>query len=276
MRIRTSSCSLGHPRCQLLFPSDVRCASCVHCQPVAHQCADPRSPQPLPHLHPANTKSINALACTPWPPAVGYRAETKRPLSEFDCLGFSLSYELGGSNILEMLHQAGIPLTWRERRETAGRAWDVPGHGNGGASHPLVFAGAKPRLATSERVQGWWWVSVGTSTIALTPSTLSQTPLPSPTHCRPRSLFAGGPSATSNPEPFSDFFDFFALGDGEELLVEIGACLRGCRSDGLSRDEALFRLATTVRGVYVPQFYEPAEGCGLPLLFCFDVQAVTG
>lgn len=25
----------------------------------------------------------------------------------------------------------------------------------------------------------------------------------------------GGPTATSNPEPFSDFFDFFAIGDGE-------------------------------------------------------------
>jgi radical SAM superfamily enzyme YgiQ (UPF0313 family) len=32
-------------------------------------------------------------------------------------------------------------------------------------------------------------------------------------------VFAGGPTATSNPEPFADFFDFFALGDGEELLV---------------------------------------------------------
>lgn len=25
-------------------------------------------------------------------------------------------------------------------------------------------------------------------------------------------IFAGGPTATSNPEPFSMFFDFFALG----------------------------------------------------------------
>lgn len=26
-------------------------------------------------------------------------------------------------------------------------------------------------------------------------------------------VFAGGPTATSNPEPFADFFDFFALGE---------------------------------------------------------------
>jgi hypothetical protein len=69
-------------------------------------------------------------------------------------------------------------------------------------------------------------------------------------------VFAGGPTATSNPEPFSDFFDFFALGDGEELLPEIGQCLRACRAEGLSRDATLMRLATTVEGVYVPQFYE--------------------
>ena len=27
--------------------------------------------------------------------------------------GFSLSYELGGTNILEMLKQAGVPVTWQ-------------------------------------------------------------------------------------------------------------------------------------------------------------------
>lgn len=33
-------------------------------------------------------------------------------------------------------------------------------------------------------------------------------------------IFAGGPTATSNPEPFADFFDFFALGDGEEFQLQ--------------------------------------------------------
>jgi len=35
-------------------------------------------------------------------------------------------------------------------------------------------------------------------------------------------IFAGGPTATSNPEPFAAFFDFVVLGDGEEVLPEIG------------------------------------------------------
>ncbi|MUH01186.1 B12-binding domain-containing radical SAM protein, partial [Scytonema sp. UIC 10036] len=46
-----------------------------------------------------------------------FAVESKRALTEFDILGFSLSYELGVTNILEMLDLAGIPLTWRERQE---------------------------------------------------------------------------------------------------------------------------------------------------------------
>jgi radical SAM superfamily enzyme YgiQ (UPF0313 family) len=74
--------------------------------------------------------------------------------------------------------------------------------------------------------------------------------------------FAGGPTATSNPEPFSDFLDFFALGDGEELLVDIAECLRTCKRECLSRADSLLRLARTVPGVYVPQFYVAPKGMG--------------
>jgi radical SAM superfamily enzyme YgiQ (UPF0313 family) len=35
-------------------------------------------------------------------------------------------------------------------------------------------------------------------------------------------IFAGGPTATSNPEPFADFFDYFLLGDGASHAVEMG------------------------------------------------------
>jgi hypothetical protein len=36
----------------------------------------------------------------------------------------------------------------------------------------------------------------------------------------PPFVFAGGPSATSNTEPFADFFDFYCLGDGEEVRLD--------------------------------------------------------
>jgi radical SAM superfamily enzyme YgiQ (UPF0313 family) len=82
-----------------------------------------------------------------------FGVESQKYLAEFEILGFSLSYELGATNMLEMLSLAGIPLTWREREV---------------GNYQLIFA--------------------------------------------------GGQTATSNPEPYADFFDFIALGDGEELL----------------------------------------------------------
>ncbi|BAU04323.1 TIGR03960 family B12-binding radical SAM protein [Fischerella sp. NIES-3754] len=132
-----------------------------------------------------------------------FAVESKRSLTEFDILGFSLSYELGATNILEMLDLAEIPLTWKERNE------ETRGHGN----------------------------------------------IPQPS-CYPL-IFAGGQTATSNPEPYADFFDFFALGDGEELLPEIGLVLEEGKQAGLSRQELLLDLAQ-IPGVYVPQFYDMA------------------
>jgi len=134
-----------------------------------------------------------------------FAVESKRSLTEFDILGFSLSYELGATNILEMLDLAGIPLTWRERQKAG------------------VAGGEFTNLQ-------------------------SQFPL----------IFAGGQTATSNPEPYADFFDFFALGDGEELLPEIGLVLEEGKQAGFSREHLLVDLAQ-IPGVYVPQFYDMAE-----------------
>ncbi|MDJ0716930.1 MAG: TIGR03960 family B12-binding radical SAM protein [Prochloraceae cyanobacterium] len=122
-----------------------------------------------------------------------FALESRRYLKEFDIIGFSLSYELGATNILEMLDLAGIPLTWSDRANT---------------DYPLIFA--------------------------------------------------GGQTATSNPEPYSEFLDFVALGDGEELLPEIGLIVEEGKAAGLSREELLLDLAY-VPGVYVPQFYDMAE-----------------
>ncbi|TRU19408.1 MAG: TIGR03960 family B12-binding radical SAM protein [Microcystis aeruginosa Ma_MB_S_20031200_S102] len=119
-----------------------------------------------------------------------FALESRRCLTDFDILGFSLSYELGATNILEMLDLAAIPLTWRERDS---------------GNYPLIFA--------------------------------------------------GGQTATSNPEPYADFFDFIALGDGEELLPEIGLILEEGKLANLSKEELLLDLAQ-IPGVYVPRFYD--------------------
>ncbi|AGY56486.1 B12-binding domain-containing radical SAM protein [Gloeobacter kilaueensis] len=66
-------------------------------------------------------------------------------------------------------------------------------------------------------------------------------------------VFGGGPVFTANPEPFALFFDFFLLGDGEELIAEVIAAYQQVRT--ASRRQKLLRLAQ-IPGVYVPAFYE--------------------
>ncbi len=128
-----------------------------------------------------------------------FAVESRRPLPAFDILGFSLSYELGATNILAMLDLAKVPLYAAER-------------GNLPLSHP-----ESPPL-----------------------------------------IFAGGPTATSNPEPYAAFFDFIALGDGEELLPEIGLVVAEAKAAGWSRTDLLRDLAA-VPGVYVPSLYGPDQ-----------------
>ncbi|MDR0882067.1 MAG: TIGR03960 family B12-binding radical SAM protein, partial [Candidatus Adiutrix sp.] len=45
--------------------------------------------------------------------------ESRRPLAEFDLVGFSLQYELGYTNILNMLELGGIPLKAADRNQTS-------------------------------------------------------------------------------------------------------------------------------------------------------------
>jgi radical SAM family uncharacterized protein/radical SAM-linked protein len=70
-------------------------------------------------------------------------------------------------------------------------------------------------------------------------------------------VLGGGPCA-NNPEPIADFFDAFAVGEGEELALEIADAVAesGFRRGGASRRELLERLAR-IPGVYVPSFFRP-------------------
>ena len=126
-----------------------------------------------------------------------FGVESRRPLSGFEILGFSLSYELGATNVLEMLDLIGLPLRACERGDA-----------------PLGTPGTMPLI------------------------------------------FAGGQTATSNPEPYAPFFDFIALGDGEELLPEIALVLEEGKAAALSRS-ALLRDLAAVPGVYVPALGKP-------------------
>ena len=48
-----------------------------------------------------------------------YSLETFTPANEFDCIGFTLQYEMTFTNILSMLELAGLPLLAKDRAEDA-------------------------------------------------------------------------------------------------------------------------------------------------------------
>ena len=48
-----------------------------------------------------------------------FGVESRRPLPAFDILGFSLSYELGATNILEMLDLCRVPIRASDRGRSA-------------------------------------------------------------------------------------------------------------------------------------------------------------
>jgi radical SAM family uncharacterized protein len=59
-----------------------------------------------------------------------FSLESQRPLQDFDIIGFSLGYELGYTNVLNMLDLAGIPLLATSRTD----------------EHPLIIAGGSCAL----------------------------------------------------------------------------------------------------------------------------------
>ena len=120
-----------------------------------------------------------------------FSLESRRPIADFDFLGFSLQYEMIYSNVLNMLDLAGIPIHADER----------------GENMPFIV---------------------------------------------------GGGPCVYNVEPIADFFDFFVIGEGEEVLLEICDAFIAWDSAGREggRREFLTRLLG-IDGIYVPSFYEP-------------------
>ena len=66
-------------------------------------------------------------------------------------------------------------------------------------------------------------------------------------------VFAGGVCAF-NPEPLAEFIDFFSLGEGEDITVEIVSLYDRAKAEGWSKDDFLHAVAR-IPGVYVPSFY---------------------
>ena len=119
-----------------------------------------------------------------------FSLESQKPLSSFDILAFSISFENDFLNILTLLDLAHIPSESRLRDE----------------KHPWVIA--------------------------------------------------GGVAVFLNPEPISEFFDLFILGEAEEVIGEFLEVCRQTLSDkGKRRKDDFLRNLGGVEGVYVPKFY---------------------
>ena len=67
-------------------------------------------------------------------------------------------------------------------------------------------------------------------------------------------VFAGGVCAF-NPEPLAEFVDFFSLGEGEEITVEIVSLYDRAKAENWSKNQFLLEVSK-IPGVYVPAFYE--------------------
>ena len=66
-------------------------------------------------------------------------------------------------------------------------------------------------------------------------------------------IIAGGP-CVCNAEPMADFFDLMQLGEGEQMLQDICACVEAGKKNGWNKERLLLELAK-IPGVYVPAFY---------------------
>jgi len=117
-----------------------------------------------------------------------FSLESQKPLSNFDILAFSISFENDFLNVLMLLELAHIPLESRLRN---GR-------------YPWVIA--------------------------------------------------GGVAVFLNPEPMSEFFDLFILGEAEEVMGDFLEVCRQTLSDKRKKDDFLRNLGK-LEGVYVPKFF---------------------
>lgn len=62
-------------------------------------------------------------------------------------------------------------------------------------------------------------------------------------------VFGGGPVLSANPEPFSAFFDFIIIGDGEDINLE---AIKICKEFKNEPKEEVLKKLSQIEGIYVP------------------------
>lgn len=83
-------------------------------------------------------------------------------------------------------------------------------------------------------------------------------------------VFAGGPVVSANPEPYRDFFDFFIIGDGEDVNIK---AIEICKN-AASKQEALQSLSK-VEGIYVPAYPQKVQKLTKKLSECIYTPIIS-
>lgn len=164
-------------------------------------------------------------------------------------LAFPDLYDLGLGNLgLHILYAIlnKQPDVWAERVYAPARDMERALREGG---HKLFAVESKDELCDFDGI-GFTLQSELTFTNILNMIDLSGLPLRTVDRLEAHPLtFAGGP-AVFNPEPLAPFIDFFVIGDGEDIVVEIAEVFRTVSG----RDARLAALAK-VEGIYVPALY---------------------
>ena len=66
-------------------------------------------------------------------------------------------------------------------------------------------------------------------------------------------IIAGGPCAY-NPEPLADFIDFFVIGEGEEVVLEVLNLYKEHKANYIK--DIFLEDVAKIEGIYVPEFYD--------------------
>ena len=88
---------------------------------------------------------------------------------------------------------------------------------------------------------------------------MADIPLRSKDRSEKHPLVIAGGTCCYNPEPLSEFFDFFVIGEGEEVIEELIALYRETNRETKNAGKGksdFIQAASKIQGIYVPSLYE--------------------
>lgn len=85
---------------------------------------------------------------------------------------------------------------------------------------------------------------------------LADIPLRSSERSEEHPFVCGGGPCAYNPEPIADIFDFFMMGEGEDVINEVMDAYSAWKKAGSKNRTAFLESIAQIEGIYVPSFYD--------------------